>query len=64
MGDPIPKDKEEKIFERFYRGDESRNRNSKRYGLGLSIAKSIVEKHNATIKVSYDNGFTIFTVVF
>lgn len=63
-GEPIPKGEEEKIFERFYRSDKSRNRDSKRYGLGLAIAKSIVQKHNATIKASCQNGFTTFTVVF
>ena len=36
-GKPIPKGEEEKIFERFYRSDKSRNRDSKRYGLGLSL---------------------------
>lgn len=63
-GAPISKEEEEKIFERFYRSDESRNRESKRYGLGLSIAKSIVEKHHGKIKVSWESGFTIFTVGF
>ena len=63
-GEPIQKGEEEKIFERFYRSDESRNRDSKRYGLGLSIAKSIVEKHNGKIKAYSNNGITTFTVIF
>ena len=35
-GEPIPEEEREKIFERFYRVDKSRNRSEKRYGLGLS----------------------------
>ena len=61
-GEAIPEEEKEKIFERFYRIDKSRNRNEKRYGLGLSIAKSTVEKYNGNIEVSYKNGFTIFKV--
>ena len=61
-GKEIPECEKEKIFERFYRIDKSRNRNEKRYGLGLAIAKSIVKKYNGNIKVSYKDGFTIFKV--
>ena len=61
-GKEIPECERKKIFERFYRIDKSRNRNEKRYGLGLAIAKSIVKKYNGNIKVSYKDGFTIFKV--
>ena len=63
MGEPIPEEEREKIFERFYRIDKSRNRTEKRYGLGLAIAKSTVEKYNGKIEVDYKEGFTIFKVI-
>ena len=62
MGEPIPEQEKEKIFERFYRIDKARNRKEKRYGLGLSIAKSTIEKYNGKIEVDYKNEFTIFKV--
>ncbi len=61
-GDPIPKCEEEKIFERFYRVDKSRNRNENRYGLGLAIAKNIVTAHNGTIKAYSKDGKTSFKI--
>lgn len=63
-GKEIPKEEQEKIFERFYRGDESRNRNENRYGLGLAIAKNIVTNHNGKIGVISENGYTTFKIIF
>lgn len=62
-GLPIKKEDEEKIFERFYKVDSSRNRNSNNYGLGLAIAKNIVEKHNGKISASSSDKFTTFKVI-
>ena len=62
-GKEIPKQEREKIFERFYRLDESRNRNDNRYGLGLAIAKNIVTNHEGTIQVNCENGYTTFKVI-
>lgn len=63
VGEPIPEVEREKIFERFYRIDKSRNRSEKRYGLGLAIAKSTVEKYNGKIEVICKDGVTIFKVI-
>ena len=46
----------EKIFDRFYRTDPSRNRNTGGSGLGLSIAKQIIEQHNGTIVADSKKG--------
>ncbi len=55
-GEGIKKEDLEKIFERFYRIDTSRARETGGYGLGLSIAKSIVESHNGKIYAESNEG--------
>lgn len=66
-GEGIKKEDLDKIFERFYRVDTSRARDTGGYGLGLSIAKSIVESHNGKIyaesNIGKDTTFIIeFTI--
>ena len=63
-GIPIKKEDEEKIFERFYKVDTSRNRDSNNYGLGLAIAKNITLKHGGEISAHSSNGYTTFKVLF
>ncbi|MFD2630438.1 sensor histidine kinase [Oceanobacillus kapialis] len=52
QGFTIPEEKLNRIFEQFYRLDSSRGTNTRGAGLGLAIAKEIVELHQGTISVS------------
>ena len=62
-GSYIPKEEQDRIFERFYRADESRVRKEGGYGLGLSIARSIAAAHKGKLTVaSSEQDGTTFTV--
>ncbi len=52
----IPKDMQERVFERFFRVDKSRSKETGGTGLGLSIVKHIVELHDAEIVLESDVG--------
>lgn len=62
-GDPIPAEEQAHLFERFYRADTARARQSGGYGLGLAIAASISENHRGriTVRSTAEDG-TTFTV--
>lgn len=55
-GTGVSDDEQDKIFERFYRSDESRSRETGGYGIGLSIAKAIATAHKGKISVSGEYG--------
>ncbi len=63
-GEAIKDEDRQKIFERFYRSDKSRSRKDNRYGLGLAIAKAIVNNHNGTIEASSKDNRTTFKIIF
>lgn len=48
----IVEDKKAAVFERFYRGESSRNRKTGGYGIGLAIAKWIVDEHQGKIELA------------
>lgn len=61
-GDKIPEQKLQMIFEKFYRLDEARRSKTGGAGLGLAIAKKIVELHDGTIEAQSDEIETKFIV--
>jgi len=61
-GKKIPDDALEQLFERFYRAESSRSQEAASTGLGLAIAKSIVELHSGTITAETDDKWTAFII--
>lgn len=62
-GPGLPSAEWPKVFDRFYRSDDSRSRETGGYGLGLAIAKAIVDEHKAKIAVTGQEGEWIAFVV-
>ncbi|BCL83581.1 histidine kinase [Ktedonobacteria bacterium brp13] len=61
-GKGIPPEDVPRIFDRFYRPDSSRSKDSGGFGLGLSIAKSIVERAGGKISAQSNLGLTTFSI--
>lgn len=57
--DGIQKETLDNMFERFYRGDPSHNSATKGYGIGLSIARAVVEAHRGRISATSKDGRTM-----
>lgn len=62
-GETIPKEKLDRLFEQFFRLDQSRGTSSGGSGLGLSIAKEIVKLHNGVLTVKSSDEIIEFKIV-
>ena len=62
VGDPIPADQLERIFDRFHRGSTQRARHGEGAGLGLAITRSIVRAHGGEISAHSAAGVTRFAI--
>jgi two-component system heavy metal sensor histidine kinase CusS len=61
-GDTIAQEHLERLFDRFFRVDPSRQRSSEGTGLGLAITKSIVAAHGGDIHATSGDAVTTFTI--
>jgi signal transduction histidine kinase len=61
-GTGVPPEHLPYVFDRFYKVDEARTNGAGGSGLGLSIAKAIVERHGGTIGLASQPGRTVFTI--
>lgn len=62
QGKTIPEHQLNNLFEKFYRLDEARSSETGGAGLGLAIAKEIIELHDGTIKANSQNEYTTFII--
>ena len=60
---PVDPDKLPRLFDRFYRTDQSRSNQTGGYGLGLSIARSIVLAHKGKIRAESPDGGTLTLII-
>lgn len=63
-GDGIAAEHLQRVFDRFYRVDPSRQRSTEGAGLGLAITKSIVTAHRGTVRAFSAGGLTRFEILF
>ncbi|MED2935461.1 ATP-binding protein, partial [Bacillus wiedmannii] len=63
FGQCIPDENLPYVFEKFYRGEKSRSSHTGGKGMGLAIARSIVELHKGDITVCSNEKETVFTIV-
>lgn len=62
VDEPVEREALPRLFDRFYRTDKSRNSQTGGYGLGLSIARSIVLAHRGKIRAESPDGHTLSVV--
>jgi len=62
--DSVPAVSSDRLFDRFYRRDESRSSKKPGHGIGLSVAKAVIENHKGSISADYvGNNFIQFRIV-
>ena len=62
-GAEIPKDELKSVFDRFHKTDKSRSRDKSGLGLGLYIAKTIIQQHKGKISADSEKGCTTFSFI-
>jgi two-component system heavy metal sensor histidine kinase CusS len=63
-GPSIPPEQLDKVFERFYRGDQARSNSAESTGLGLAIVRSVMDMHQGKASAESSEGVTRFSLLF